>query len=237
VIRLCTPAARRRRCYALLVAGVTLASAVAGCGRGEPRPVRLLDGSLAHSLPRTLGSLGAGAVVSTVRVLPASRLGRHGRACLAAFRDEFAITPATRVVVRVGVVGATLTFKDGTGRVVLGCDRSAARAGKSGSWCAHSVGRLAGGRLDDPRVDILCLDARGDPVGFGWVDPRAPGARWIVVRGGQRSEVEPVVAGFPVRVVTNQVDRLTSSATFAVTEYAANGAELARYRLRAGVAG
>jgi hypothetical protein len=38
-------------------------------------------------------------------------------------------------------------------------------------------------------------------------------------------------------VLTRDVDRETSSATFAVTEYGRSGKELVRYRVRAAVAG
>jgi hypothetical protein len=178
-------------------------------------------------------------VLSALRVLPASRLDPRDRACLEAFRGEFRISPATVVVSRVGTSGASLTFRDETAGVVLGCDRTAARAGATPSrpWCARSVGYLAGGRLRDPRVDVLCRDAHGDPVGFGWVEPRDLEAHWIVVRGGPQVEVEPAAAGLPVRVLTRDVDRETSSATFAVTEYGRSGKELVRYRVRAAVAG
>ena len=139
------------------------------------------------------------------------------------------------MVQRVGVKGVSLTFLDAERRVALGCDRSA-RPAASGPWCARSVGRLFSGRLRDPRVDILCRDARGRPVGFGWIEPAA-GARWIVVGDGPGAEVEEVAAGLPVRIATTDVDAATSSATFDVRELAEGGKEVRRYTLRASVAG
>jgi hypothetical protein len=165
----------------------------------------------------------------------AANLDAAGRVCLDSFRSEFRIPATTVVVHQVGVVGASLTFLDAQRRVLLGCDRTA-RAAAKGPWCARSVGRLFAGRLRDPRIDILCRNAHGGRVGFGWVQP-ARGVRWIVVRNGPRSEVEELVAGLPMRIATTDVDAATSSATFDVRELDRDGQEVRRYRLHAGVAG
>jgi len=210
-----------------------MALVLAGCGGAVERSARLVDGSEAPSLPTD--RLESGAVATRARVRRAAKLDTRGRACLDSFRSEFRIPPATVVVERVGVIGASLTFVDAQRRVVLGCDRTA-RAAASGPWCARSVGRLFSGRLRDPRVDILCRNARGDRVGFAWVEP-ATRVRWIVVRNGPGAEVEEVVAGLPVRIATTDVDAATSSATFGVRELNGDGQEVRRFRLRAGVAG
>jgi hypothetical protein len=46
-----------------------------------------------------------------------------------------------------------------------------------------------------------------------------------------------VAAGLPVRVVTEDIDRADSSATFAIGEYGSAGMALRTYRFSAGVAG
>ena len=221
------------------VAAVTvgLALPLAGCGTHSrnSRPARLLDDSTAPPLPAPLHEVGRGAIASRVRLLRAAQVDARGRACLDGFRAEFRIPSRATVVERTGVLAASMTFLDATGRVLLGCDRTARRtAGRP--WCARSVGRLVSGRLLDPRVDILCRDRRGDPVGLGWIEP-AGGVRWVVVRSGSDVEVEQVAGHLPVRVATTRVSIADSSATFAVTEYGADGKEVRRYRLRAGVAG
>jgi hypothetical protein len=220
---------------ALAMAGAALS--IAGCGGGETHapPLRLLGGSIAPSLPKALAALGSGAVISRVRVLHAAELDARARTCVERFRPEFRIPPQTLVVERTAAIGASLTFVDSGRRVVLGCDRTV-RPSANGPWCARSVGRLFAGRLRDARVDILCVDARGSPVGFGWLEPTR-GARWIVVGTESPAEVEEVSAGLPVRVSTREVDTARSSATFAVTEYDSAGKEVDRYRLRARVAG
>jgi len=103
-------------------------------------------------------------------------------------------------------------------------------------WCARSVGRLFDGRLHDGRVDILCVGPTGGRVGFAWVEPTRR-ARWIVVAQPSGAEVEEIAAGLPVRIATRDVDSAASSATFAVAEYDSAGSEVARYGLRARVAG
>jgi hypothetical protein len=217
------------------VAGFVLFSAGCGMQAREARPTRLLDGTAAPPLPEALDSVGGSAVVSRVRVLRVAELGARGRACIDAFRPEFQITPRTRVVARTGAIGASLTFLDARRRVVLGCDRTA-RPAASSPWCARSVGRLFAGRLHDARVDILCVDAHGRPIGFGWVEA-GEGTRWIVVRDRSVAEVEEVAAGLPVRVMTIQVTLADSSARFPIAEYDQQGREVRRYRFNARVAG
>ena len=157
--------------------------------------------------------------MSRVRVLGVRRLDPRGQACVAGFRPEFRIPALAAVVERTSAVGVSLTFLDGGGHVVLGCDRTAAPVGNRG-WCARSVGRLFSGRLRDARVDILCRDAEGEPLGLAWIEPAA-GVRWVVVVNGAKTEIEEVTARLPVRVATTDVDVAGSSATFDVTEFPA----------------
>jgi hypothetical protein len=216
-----------------LAVSCALALAGVGCGERVDGTVHLIDGSVAPRAPGALRRAVGIPVTSRVRVLRAAALDARGRACLDSFRGEFDIPLRAVVVERVGVLGASLTAADAGRRVVVGCDRSG-RDPPDRRWCARSVGRLSAGRLQDPRVDILCRDARGRPLAFGWVEP-APGARWIVMAGP--GSIERVAAGLPVRVVTHRVDTPTSSATFDGAEYRPAGVLLRRYSLRATVAG
>ena len=221
----------------LAVGFVLAALALAGCaGHGvRGRPALLVDGTRARALPKALASLGQGAVMSRVRVVPAARLDHRGQACVRGFRREFGVPSRTIVVERTGALGASITLVDAQRRVVLGCDRTA-HPSPSGAWCARSVGRLFDGRLRDPRVDVLCLGPNGGRVGFAWLEP-ARRTRWIVVAQSSGAEVEEVAFGLPVRVATRDVDSTASSASFAVAEYDSAGSEVARYRLSARVAG
>jgi hypothetical protein len=214
-----------------------LVLAVAACGSRDQRAhtSRLVDGSAPPVPPGALGSLAGDVVMSRVRFRRAARLDTRGQECITSFRGEFAVANDALVVERTGAIGASLTFLDARRRIVLGCDRTGRRVAGA-AWCARSVGRLVAGRLIDPRLDILCLGRHREPIGFAWIEPM-PATRWVVVGDGTGSEVEPVAAGLPVRVATRDVDLATSSATFAVSEYDATGAELARYRLPLRVAG
>ena len=215
---------------------VLAALPLSGCAehRARARP-SLVDGTRAPALPKVLASLGEGAVMSRMRVLPAARLDRRGRVCIEGLRREFGVSSRTMVVERIGTFGASITFVSARRRVVLGCDRTA-HPSPSGVWCARSVGRLFDGGLRDARVDILCVGPAGGRVGFAWIEP-ARGARWIVVAQPSGAEVEEIAAGLPVRIATRDVDSAASSASFAVAEYDSAGSEVTRYRLRARVAG
>jgi hypothetical protein len=222
----------------LTLVGAALAVFAVGCGgSGNTRAaIRLLDGSSPSDRPAALGDVTPSAIPTRARAVRASELGSRGQACLASFRPEFSLPPATTVVERTGTIGASLTFQDRLGRFVLGCDRTAAPIAEGRRWCARSVGRLGDGRLRDPRVDISCRGTARARIGFGWVEP-SPATRWILVRNGDRMEIYGVVAGLPVRIATTDVDVATSSATFDVTEYGASGKEVRHRRLHAGVAG
>jgi len=226
--------ARRPTAVAAVVISLTVAAA--GCGHDRGGDRTLVDGSRPPPLPDVLGDVGPAPVTSRVRLRRAAQLDTRRRACLDAFRPEFRISPRTVVVERTGVAGANLTFLDASRRVVLGCDRTGRPVGGGRSWCARSVGRLLRGRLQDPRVDILCHGALGARIGFGWIVP-ASGTRWIASRNGAVTEIAAVAAGLPVRVATADVDTATSSATFEVTEYDEDGATVRRYTLHASVAG
>jgi hypothetical protein len=235
-----TACSSRRHAAALRTAAATSAAALAlvaaGCGRAPAPRVRLVDGTVPTRLPAALHDRVGQATYTRVAVLAARQLDAAGRRCLASFRSEFRIPPATTVVRRTGVVGESLTFRDAGGDVLLGCDGTARGTRLTLGWCGRSVGRLVAGRLRDMRLDIACRSEDGSSVGFGWIEP-APATRWLAVGTGRSTEVEEVAAGLPVRVPTDDVDQATSSATFPVVEYTSRGRIRRRYRLRAGVAG
>jgi hypothetical protein len=240
------PRSRAGACVRLVVAvaaraaaiGAALAVVAVGCAdrSHQANAGRLVDGSTPPALPEALGNVERHVVATRVRVRRASELGARGQACLRRFRPEFFIPRGTIVVERAGVLGASLTLRDGRRHVVLGCDRTDRPAGDDGPWCDRSVGRVYSGHLRDPRVDVLCRSRAGNRIGFAWVEP-AVGTRWIGVRSGGRSELYEVAAGLPIRVTTTDVAVETSSATFDLREYDVHGKEVRRQRLRAGVAG
>ena len=154
------------------------------------------------------------------------------RACLRRFR-ELHVTGRTRVVERDGLLGASLTISDPGSPWLYGCDF---RPGGS-SLCGATVGEWRAPRLNDPRLDILCADAKRRPLGAAWVVPLQR-ARSIVVRERRLTEVHPVAARLPVRIWTREGVRYErSSAVFDVTQRGPGGRTLAHERLHAAVAG
>ena len=76
----------------------------------------------------------------------------------------------------------------------------------------------------------------GHPLCGGWIEP-VRGARYLAVEGPGDAEVYETAGRLPVRVTTGDVDIESSSATFRVRQYAADGSEIANDTLRAVVAG
>jgi hypothetical protein len=141
-----------------------------------------------------------------------------------------------RVVTRIGVSGETVTLRQQG--ALIGCDNSAGSREGDRRWCGESFGRLYGGRLRDPRLDIAgCSTADGDPVAFAWVEP-ARNAHYVVVEQPGYDEVYEVGGDVPVRVASvNGIESEPLGATFQVSEHARDGALLRRYRLEARPAG
>jgi hypothetical protein len=153
-------------------------------------------------------------------------------ACLRRF-PELHVTGATRVVERDGLLGASLTIAHAGSPLLYACDFTPRRRG----LCGASVGRWRDGRLNDPRLDILCRDRKGRPLGAAWMVP-LPRARSIAVREHRTTEIYPVAGGLPVRVWTRDGVRYErSSADFDVTQRGPAGRALAHERLHAAVAG
>jgi hypothetical protein len=167
------------------------------------------------------------------------RMGGIGRfrspplwACLRRF-TELSVTRRTRIVERNGPLGASLTIADPRSPWLYGCDFTPGLR----KLCGASVGEWRGGRLNDPRLDILCTDPGRRPLAAAWIVP-VPRARSIAVRESHATEVYTVVGGLPVRIWTRDGVRYARSrAVFDVTQRAADGRTLVHERLRAAVAG
>lgn len=141
----------------------------------------------------------------------------------------------TRAVERSGVDIGSLTFLQAGARYVGGCTRSARRS-EGRRLCGSASGLLRHGRVLDPRVTLLCVDAGGRPVATAWIEP-SPQARWLVVRDLGREEIYPVSPGLPVRVASHAIDTAQAAASFAVEEVGPDGRAITRRLLRAQVAG
>jgi hypothetical protein len=154
------------------------------------------------------------------------------RACLRRF-GELRVTRRTRVVARDGLLGASLTIADPHSPWLYGCDFTPGH----GRLCGGAVGEWRAGRLNDPRLDILCTDAAGHPLAAAWVVP-VRRASAIVVRSRRTTEIYPVAGRLPVRIWTRDGVRYArSSAIFDVIQRGAGGRTLAHEQLRAMVAG
>ena len=94
------------------------------------------------------------------------------------------------------------------------------------------------GRLLDPRLELAgCSTSSGDPIAFAWIEPGRR-TRYVALHRNGFVEVYPVLAGLPVRVATtSDIDLDTSSASFEVSEYDADGRRIRSYTLDARVAG
>ncbi len=203
---------------------------LAGCDSGHGRPQRLLYGEPAPELKAVPGS-----VIAIGRVLDGTTLGRRFTSCRPAGTG---IATDTVVVERIGVFGESLTFTDSGRKTVYACDGGTDPLGeRKPPWCGSSAGRLFGGKLLDPRLDILCHDRKGRVLAYAWVDAAA-GVRWIGVDQGKYTEVYEVLAGLPVRIASIRgIQAGRARATFDVMQYDDHGTELLRGKLEAAVAG
>jgi hypothetical protein len=215
------------------VVGVALvalvALVVAGCGHSS-RPKRLLYGEPAAEFRPVRGS-----VIAQVRVLDATGLGRRFTLCtVQSVHGDF--PPQTVVVERIGVFSESLTFADAPHKTLYACDGGTDAAGeRRPPWCGGSAGILHGGRLLDPRLDVLCRTSDGKPLAYAWIEP-IEGAHWVGLDQGSYSELYEVAADVPVRVATRSHIH-GSEAEFDVTQYDVHGRELEKVKVEAAVAG
>ena len=210
--------------------------AVAGCSSESHRPpADLVDGT-----PAEEPAIGVDA--STPQILTNVALirgkdavaGTAAGECLRAARGHEATGP---VVVRTGVSGVSVTFRTASGPALVACDASHAIRADAATWCGRAYGRLDGGRLLDPRLDLAgCRTATGDTIAFAWIVPLRA-TSYVAVRQSGYTEVYRVVGRLPVRVTTGAVAPDRSAATFEISEQSASGALLRSATVEARVAG
>jgi hypothetical protein len=215
---------------------VVAATFSTACADGNPTPDRLMDGTKATAPPVDLEGLDHPAVLTKVSVVLPSKLPGSTRSASCLKGSNWGVRPQGSSVERVGVTSESVTFEAESGRGVFGCSNSPGAREDNRRWCGIAYGQFYGGRLRDPRLDILC-GTQDEPVGSVWVQP-ATGARYVSVEQPGFAEVYEVAGGLPVRVATiSGVEYERSRASFDLLEHAADGRLLRRYRLDAAVAG
>jgi hypothetical protein len=208
---------------------------MAGCSAESDRPpAQLVDGtkSQAPLVPLDAPTPQILTNVASIEAKEASA-GTPAGECLRAAREHSAIGP---VVVRTGASGISVTFRTASGRELVACDGNHA-VGADGSWCGRAHGRLQGGRLLDPRLDVAgCRTSTGDTVAFAWFTPGRETA-YVAVRLNGYTEVYPIAGHLPVRLTTDEIAPDRSGATFEISEHATSGALLRTSTLETRVAG
>jgi hypothetical protein len=223
----------RRSSSLLRLSFIVLAAVTAGCDQHPKPPVALLDGSPARQPAVKLAGLESPTVLTKAAATKAGDVGAGSAEASCLARQANDSKPVGDVVARVGVWGASVTFRERS--AIVGCDTSRSSSGGGGRrWCGGSYGRLFGGRLRDPRLDIAgCRTGGGEPVGFVWIEPRRD-SKYVVVAQPGYAEVYPVVRGLPVRVATvSGIDSDPIGAAFDVSEHDAAGHLRRTYRLTA----
>jgi hypothetical protein len=216
---------------------VALAALVqVACLEGDGPPSRLVDGSPARTPSAALAGVSSRQVETKAAVLDLRDAANGSVArCFAATPEHIPHAPIVR---RVGVDGASVTYRTASGRGLVACDGTALGAGHGLTWCGVALAQVRNERLLDPRLDLAsCSTPSGDSVAFAWVEP-GPRTRFVAVGRHGFVEVYPVVARLPVRVATTSgIDIDTSSASLDVSEHDAEGRRLRFYTLRTRVAG
>ena len=214
-----------------------LALAAACSLGGEDAPAELLDGSLARALPLELQGVEGPTVLTRARVVPVETRPRGSPAAACVRGRARGARVAGVAVERVGVSSESVTVPEASRRALIGCDDGPGSREAGRRWCGGAYGLLAAGRLEDPRLSIVCTTGDGDPIGFAWVQPQ-PSARYIAVAQNGFVEVYETAGELPVRIsTTTGVDLERSSAQYAITEHDSCGALVRRYELHAAVAG
>jgi hypothetical protein len=226
------PLVRFAACMAVL--GLLLAS---GCATDDAgAPTTLMNGSPTSELPVDLDGVEGPAVLTAVVTMGIGEIGVGSTIGLCVERavgDRL----SDPIVARVGVSGASVTFRSRSGYGLYGCDDSTGLREEGQKVCGVAFGQLSEGRLRDPRLNVgACTTKDGEPLGFAWVEP-VRRARYVAVELDGYVEVYETEGGLPIRVTTNDVDMERSSAEFRVSEHTARGELIRRYRLEASVAG
>jgi len=227
----------RGRRFAVMCAVVGVATGPTGCDRADTSPpTRLVDGSKPAALPVDLEGIAKAPVRTFVSVARLEKIKATSSIATCVHRAA-ADHPDGPIVVRVGVEGESVTFRNVSGTGLYGCDNSAGRRDADRDWCGGAFGALRGGRLRDPRLDIGdCVTGEGKPLGFAWIEP-GPRTRYVVVSQSGYAEVYETARGLPVRVTTDDVEIERSRASFNISEHAADGSLVRSYRVEPGVAG
>lgn len=217
---------------------VAVAVALIGCsGDDDQAPSTLMDGAPALVVPVELAGITGPTVLTRLAVVALNNLTAGSAAADCLHERHGDTRGAGPAVTRTGVNSESVTFREASGRGLLGCDDSLGVRESGRRWCGGSFGRLVGGRLRDPRLDILCVTADGEPMGFAWVQT-APATRYVAVRQPGYVEVYEVAASLPVRVATTSgVETEGSRASFELSEHDAQGRLIREYLLEAAVAG
>lgn len=225
-----------RRSRAVLTALVSSIAFSAGCAGDDSAPDRLMDGSKAGKPSIELEGVDGSAVLTRVWVVQPSARGQKARSRSCLDHGRGGERPSGPSVERVGVNSETVTFEEASSRAIFGCDNSLGPREENRRWCGSAYGRLYGGRLRDPRLDILCGTTE-EPVGFVWVYP-GPKARYVSVKQPGYVEVYEIAAELPVRIATTSgVDYESFRARFDLLEHDFRGHLLREYELDAFVAG
>ena len=211
---------------------------VAACdGNDHGAPTTLMNGAKAAELPVDLEGVENPAVLTSVTVRRVEEI-EGASAVATCLQQDLDDRPYGPIVMRIGVSGESVTFRNRSRRGLYGCDNSQGAREEDRRWCGGAFGQLDGGHLRDPRLDMgACTTREGGLLGFAWIEP-APGAKYVVVQQPGYAEVYEVGGGLPVRVTTtSDVEIEGSRATFELSEHDANGRVIRRYRVDARVAG
>jgi hypothetical protein len=220
----------------MLLVVLAAAALMVGCSGGDDGTARtLFDGSAVREAPVSFEGIENDVVVTSQALVPTASLDPESAAgsCVEQFDHEF----EGAAVLRLGVATETVTARETHGRAVLGCDNSTGEREDHRRWCGGAYGNVDQGRLTDPRLSIGCRASDGRPVGFIWVEP-TDRTRYVAVEQPDYTEVYEVAGGLPIRIATvSGVDVETSSATFEISQYDADGRRLRELTLEAFVAG
>ncbi len=208
-----------------------------GCdGTGSGAPTALLNGSPAAELSVDLEGVESPPVLTSVTTsgIDEIQTGSATAICLERARADRTSGP---IVMRVGVSGESVTFRNESQHGLYGCDNSQGPREAGRQMCGVAFGQLSAGRLRDPRLDLgACTTEDGANLGFAWIESN-PRARYVAVEQDGYVEVYENAGGLPVRVTTSDVEIERSSATFRVSEHTSDGSLIRKYRLEPSVAG